>query len=519
MRKPNLMKKPLARSFLVALGALTLGLGCQTTDDTKKPSDAAKTAKPVSGKKDTQVRLIFTTDEHGWLEPGRGHGGTKVGGSVSLAAHLQEERQSLPESNVLLFSIGDMWTGPYLSTLLKGEPMVQSMNQLQYTGAVIGNHDFDFGQQRLVKNIKASTFPYLAANLRSAKTQELPIWAKPYQLVQVDGITVGVLGLANKKTPETTDSKNLVGLEFDGYIQSIEKFAPKMRKEGADEIAVLIHDHPDEGLSKLVLTLIKHKIRILGLGHAHRSHKEIFDPGTPNNPDDDVVICNAGAYMRNYCRIDLHYQKGKLHHRTVEVIGLDTNERQKTDHPKIQSLIDQAHQKIDDYAKTYLTKLDQDILRKDGDLGRVLVESWLRHFPKADVAITNRGAIRQDLHRGDVRVSDVISVLPFENTLIAVNITGAELAQVLLKKESLATGVLFSVHEDDDGNRKITQLLDRYGNPIEDNRKVKVIINEFMYRGGDGFPFTSMDPNPELTAVNWRTPFIEMLKNLKDEER
>ena len=261
MRKPNLMKKPLARSFLVALGALTLGLGCQTTEDTKKPSAAAKTAKPVSGKKDTQVRLIFTTDEHGWLEPGRGHGGTKVGGSVSLAAHLQEERQSLPESNVLLFSIGDMWTGPYLSTLLKGEPMVQSMNQLQYTGAVIGNHDFDFGQQRLVKNIKASTFPYLAANLRSAKTQELPIWAKPYQLVQVDGITVGVLGLANKKTPETTDSKNLVGLEFDGYIQSIEKFAPKMRKEGADEIAVLIHDHPDEGLSKLVLTLIKHKIQ------------------------------------------------------------------------------------------------------------------------------------------------------------------------------------------------------------------------------------------------------------------
>ena len=79
--------------------------------------------------------------------------------------------------------------------------------------------------------------------------------------------------------------------------------------------------------------------------------------------------------------------------------------------------------------------------------------------------------------------------------------------------------MLFSVHEDDDGNRKITQLLDRYGNPIEDNRKVKVIINEFMYRGGDGFPFTSMDPNPRLTAVNWRTPFIEMLKNLKDEER
>ncbi|MBL93231.1 MAG: hypothetical protein CMH56_15640 [Myxococcales bacterium] len=495
------------------MAAMALLPSCKSSGEKVQTETTGK----VNPSGEAKVRLLLTTDEHGWLEPGRGKGGTKVGGSVSLAAHLAEERKDIKPENVLLYSIGDMWTGPYLSTLLKGEPMVKTMNALDYKGAVIGNHDFDFGQDQLTANIKNSTFPYLAANLHLSKTKDHPPWSKPYQIINVDGVKIGILGFANKKTPETTDLKNLVGLEFTDYVQGIKKYVPIMRQEGAKDIAVLIHDHPDEELSHIVLTLSKLGVRILGLGHAHRSHKEIFDPGTPENFDDDVIICNAGAYMRNYCRIDLHYKNNALLHRAVEVVHLDTDEAQQESHQAIQSLIDDAHAQIDTYAKTYLTKLENDLLRKDGELGRAVVESWLNFFPKADAAITNRGAIRQDLHRGDVRVSDVISVLPFENTLIAVHITGAELKEVLLKKESLSAGVMYSVHESEDGKKTITQLLDRVGNPIEDDKKVRVIINEFMYRGGDGFPFSRMDPNPELTAVNWRTPFIEMLKNVNSD--
>ena len=153
--------------------------------------------------------------------------------------------------------------------------------------------------------------------------------------------------------------------------------------------------------------------------------------------------------------------------------------------------------------------------RKEDVLGQFIVSSWLRYFPKVDVSITNRGAIRQDLHKGDVRIRDVISILPFENSLIVVTITGKQLKEVLLKKESIAAGVMYQVEQDSDGNKMINQVLDKLGNPISDEQKVKLVINEFMYRGGDGYPFYEMDTTPELTSINWRTPVIEALQKLK----
>ena len=482
-------------------------LGCQNGPPQKKAPTAIQ---------ESQIRVILTTDEHGWLEPGRGKGGTKIGGSVSLAAHLNEERVAAAQNQkkILLFSIGDMWTGPYLSTLLKGEPMVATMNSLDYDGVVIGNHDFDFGQGQLSKNVKDSNFPYLAANVKQTSSQKSPPWANPYRIYEAQGIRIGVMGLSNELTPETTDKKNLTDLEFDTYVDSINYWVPKIRAAGADEVVVLIHDHPAEKLNDVVFALVRNNVRVLGLGHAHRSHQEIFDPGTPGNANDDVIICNAGAYLRKYCRIDLVYKNKDLLHHAVEVVALSVSPAQKEKQAHIQKIIDDAHHQVDDYAQTYLTKIESDMERKGDVLGKFIVSSWLDYFPKVDVSITNRGAIRQDLHKGDVRIRDVISILPFENSLIVVNITGKQLKEVLLKKESVTAGVMYQVEQDSDGNKRINQVLDKLGNPIGDDQKVKLVINEFMYRGGDGYPFYEMDKNPELTSVNWRTPVIEALQKM-----
>jgi 2',3'-cyclic-nucleotide 2'-phosphodiesterase (5'-nucleotidase family) len=160
--------------------------------------------------------------------------------------------------------------------------------------------------------------------------------------------------------------------------------------------------------------------------------------------------------------------------------------------------------------------MSKDMNRQNDELGTFIVNSWLKYFPKVDVAITNRGAVRQDLHHGEIRVKDVISILPFENTLIVVNISGKQLKEVLLKNESIAAGAIYQIEEDENGSKKINQLLNKSGNPINDDQQVKLVINEFMYRGGDGYPFIDMDPKPELTAINWRTPVIEALKIWKE---
>ena len=150
-----------------------------------------------------------------------------------MAAHLSDERKNAlsNDEHLLLFSIGDMWTGPYLSTLLKGG-RVATMNALKYDGVVIGNHDFDFGQEQLAKNVKIQTSLF-GRKRKTAEHPKEPLWAEPFRLYETKGITVGVMGLSNEKTPETTDVKNLTDLEFDNYVSSINYWVPKIRAAGA----------------------------------------------------------------------------------------------------------------------------------------------------------------------------------------------------------------------------------------------------------------------------------------------
>jgi 2',3'-cyclic-nucleotide 2'-phosphodiesterase (5'-nucleotidase family) len=149
----------------------------------------------------------------------------------------------------------------------------------------------------------------------------------------------------------------------------------------------------------------------------------------------------------------------------------------------------------------------------DGAMGQLIVDAWLQALPYAHAAITNAGGIRQDLAAGPVRMRDIVSVLPFNNYLLVVDLTGAQLKEVLASHESVAAGVRFTFKDGADA-RVLDGVTDAKGGAIRDDAHFKVVINDFMYRGGDRYRFQVYDPEPEETAIDWREPVLRKLREM-----
>jgi len=103
-------------------------------------------------------------------------------------------------------------------------------------------------------------------------------------------------------------------------------------------------------------------------------------------------------------------------------------------------------------------------------------------------------------------------VLPFENYLIVVDISGAQLKEALAHPQTIAGGVRFRYRCREDGWREVVKATDAHGKPILDDRTYKVVVNEFIYRGGDRYRLREFDPTPEETALHWREPVIRYLR-------
>ncbi len=520
----------MGRRFL-ALLVLLLASACSSTreevraapaDEGSPPvrsADAAPAAPAAPVGPVREVRFVVTTDEHGWLEPWQDEESKKsLGGLLAFTARIEDvERQG--RENVALLSTGDNWTGPYESTVLEGAPMVAAMNHLGYRVSTIGNHEFDFGAKVLGKRAAEAKFPYLAANVVDAATGSTPAWAKPFTLVEVGSVRFGVVGLANVDTPNVTDPRHLMGLEFKPYEETLRTFVPKARAAGAEQVVVLIHDRMAVA-TKLADVLRELHINIIGVGHAHQSGLTI-DPGTtPSDTSDDLVFCNGGAYLRSYCRIDVAYAGGKLMNRAVSIqpVELAAGEEVSSPDPVIAKIVLDAKKSSELLGKEVLAKARRPITRKSGALGQLVVDSWLDALPYVDAAITNAGGIRQDVPRGPVEVRDIISVLPFNNYLLVLELTGAQLKEALENPESIAGGVRFT-YRSVDGRRLIEELARGDGTRIEADDKLKVVVNDFMYRGGDKYQLKSYDPEPEETAIDWREPVLRRLRAMQEQKK
>ena len=509
-----------ARAALVS-AALLLGAACGTSGATGSGPHGTSTSSttvagaPAAGTAGTAytssiatVSVIAFSDFHGWLLPLEPKGFTKYyGGIANIEALIREKEQLTPASAIILDN-GDMWTGPTESTLLRGEPVIAAYNALGLTAANIANHEFDFGLDVLKARISEAQFPFLAANITTAGTSEVPSFAKPWIIVERDGVKVGIVGLSFADTPRTTLAKHVAGLDFQPYKETLLRAVPEVRAAGAEVVVVMFHDTVEE-VKKVIEQVPELGIGAVIAGQNHRKEDALVN-GTP--------VVNPGPFGRSYVRFDLRVERAgrKLVRSTFQVVDVtgEVGAPAYRVSPELVALVEGARQKAAAMSGQVLGKLAKPLpvgTFADSPLGHVIVDAWLSAMPKADFAVCNHGAIRQPLGAGPVTIGDLLAVLPFENNLYVVKVTGKQLKDTLTLDAPVVAGLTWKYREDKKG-RTIVSVLDRVGKPIEDGKTYKVVINDFMYFGGDGYKFREFDAAPEDTGLSLREPIMRTLR-------
>jgi 5'-nucleotidase/UDP-sugar diphosphatase len=448
------------------------------------------TATQVAPAAPLRLTVLYTNDEHGWME------GVEEGqGAANLLGLWQEKEGYTPDDSFLILSGGDNWTGPAISTWFQGLSMVEVMNAMGYAASAIGNHEFDFGLDVLKTRLSEADFPYLSANLRKLSDDSTPtdLGIQAYTIVDVDGIRVGITGLTTYETATSTDPANIRDFTFINYAVALEEVVPQARAAGAEIILVAAHVCPDE-LVPLAGEIQDLDIQLLGGGHCEQSMAEQLG---------DTVILAGHSRLEQYGFATFEYDPATQATAVVQY-GVRDNQGG-TEDAGIAEIVARWRKATDAQLDVQIGYLQRAISRNSTAMRSLIAESWLQGYPTADVAISNPGGIRDDLKAGPVTLADIIGVMPFDDVLIDVKLTGKQLTQVLGRASNPVIGGLH--------RQGIQWILNKTGHPLDPEATYSVLVNDFIYNGGDGYTLLAQsDPNGYDTAINWRQPVIDWIK-------
>ena len=439
-----------------------------------------------------QLVILYTNDEHGWMDPYQ-----NTGGSAGMA-YKWRQREGLTEGGpYLVLSGGDLWTGHALSTVWEGESIIDVMNAMGYDAAAIGNHDFDFGLDALRARADQAEFPFLSANIRERATGEIPDFAVPYLVTEVNGIKVGLIGLTTIETKFDTQPANVAGLDFLPYADVLPEIATRARADGAELLLIVGHVCASEtrALAPLAARL---DIPLIGGGHCHQEINEVVD---------GVRLVESGFFNRGYTRIELLFdtENGVI----VELESEFVPNRTGREDPEIAELIVDWRARTDQAVWEVIGFADPSIDRKSLEMAALILDPWLEAWPSADVALASSRYVQQDLFPGDITPAVIIGLLSTTNQLVEVDLTGRQLIETIESHRPLMAGIA----EEQDGYRMAD------GRSFDLEATYRVLVPEALYAGGDYYEFYKFDPEPTYTGIDWRQPPIDWIRSVASTER
>lgn len=448
------------------------------------------------------LTVLHTSDEHGWLNPGTPSGSSEIRGGAANLVGWWREREGYDPDSTLILSSGDNWTGQSISTLLQGESMVDVFNAMGYDAVAIGNHEFDFGREVMQQRFAEAEFPYLSANIRDAETDALADFAQPYTIIEVSGLQVGIIGLTTISTSIDAHPSIVADLAFTDYREALEEFVPQMRSEGAEIILLLAHVCPGE-LGRLAQRMAD-EVDAMFAGHCHQL--DAFEVA-------GIPILSSGAHFSSYSHLTLRYdpQAGEIVGTDYDVVTVsyvaETGNPVTADED-IAALIAQWEAELGTELTEEIGYTETGMVQRSPEMGNWVTDAWLWAFPNADIALTNWGGFRQDLPAGNISVDDIVNILPFDNSIIMVEITAQQLAENLHCCGGAVAGLTYQT---DFGGVSMF-LAD--GSDFDREATYRVLVNDFMYNGGSGYLFSEQDPNGYDTGVHWREPVINFTASL-----
>jgi 5'-nucleotidase / UDP-sugar diphosphatase len=461
-----------------------------------------------------KLTIIYMNDPHAHYEPHENIDTEEVIGGFAkaqtvikevMAANYAEGRETF------IFMGGDLLMGTPFSTAFKGQLGVKLMNKMKFMAMTVGNHEFDYGQENLLKILRPKMeFPLLSANTTSDSGEYLfdRVVQKKFPGSKTKAV---ILGLTTAQTSITTHPKNVKGLVFNDPIKTASEFLKDVEKD--DLVIALTHIGVDED-KRLAQTCPR--INVIIGGH---SHTALFEPLRVG----DTVICQAGAYAKYLGRLDLEVSEGKVtnYSGALILLGPDVKEDE-----EIKSIIDAYKKLMDDRLTEVIgrTEIFLDGTRssirsgRNTNLGRLIAYN-MASGSGSDVAMINGGSIRESLKDGDITLNDAYTVLPFPNTVVTMALNGKDLTEALEKSAELEQGSGGKLQTygikylTENGRVKIEDIR---GKGFDPDAIYTVAINDFLAAGGDGYTvFKEKGKNWYDSALLISDLLIDFIKSKK----
>ncbi len=451
---------------------------------------AACTAPSLSDSDRREITIIYTNDEHGWME------GMEPGQGAANIYSLWQQREGYTEDGpFLILSGGDNWTGPAISTWTEGESMVEVMNAMNYDASAVGNHEFDFGLDAIRERSDQADYPYLSANTRWLENGNTPeeLGILPFTIKTVDDVRFGIIGLTTLDTPTAANPAYVSDLIFLEYEQALRETIPVVNSQNPDVLIVIAHVCVNE-LERLIRRTQDLGIAMMGAGHCN----ELVARRIGN-----TVLLGGGFHFTSYATARFEFeQDSNILLRTRFNAYEYNNEAVDSD---VAAIIASWADEMSTILTEEVAHFSNPLRRSSETLEQLIVDSWLEFDPTADVAITNAGGIRIDLPAGRIDVNTIVSLLPFDNTIIAAEVSGRTLMRALNEGGRPIVGGL---------ERRLGSWFVKSTNQrLQDEETYRVLLNSFMFAGGDDFgAIAEEDPDAFDTGVNYRQPFIDWLQ-------
>jgi 5'-nucleotidase len=390
--------------------------------------------------------------------------------------------------NVLILDAGDTFHGQTAANLSRGEAMVEVMNAVGYSAMVPGNHDFNFGTERLLELSALMDFPLLAANVKTADEQNL---FQPYEVFRLDGVTVGVFGLVTPETVIKSDPRNIAELTFADPVETAEAMVAALKAEGCDIIIALMHMGLDESSAASnrsdTIALIP-GIDIIIDGHSHSFLENGLLAG-------DTLIVQTGEHGKHIGVVEIT-RTGKTA-RLIETGGeLPADEDILILIAELEAANEALTGAVVGYTPVFLDGRRENVRTGETNLANLLTDSML-WATAADVAFLTGGNIRASVDAGEITMGHVLTVLPFSNLLVTMELTGAELLGVLehgvgaypeqAGSHIQVSGISFSFDPDAKPGERVHSVRLANGDPLEAGTTYTVATIEFLAFGGDGY--------------------------------
>jgi len=471
-----------------------------------------------SGPRVVTLTLLTTNDIHGGIEQTSTDRDTNrpIGGAAALASLVAAERARNPDGTLLLDG-GDIYQGTALSNLTDGRSTIAAMNALRYDAAAVGNHEFDWGIDTMVARMEQAEFPILAANIFDKGTQTRPDWAVPYTVVKREGVRIAIIGLATPSTPTVTMPQIVAHLDFADPALIANNLIGELVPRKADTAILLCHiggSQRDGKISGHMLDLaakVEGEIAVVG-GHTHQRVAGVIG-GT--------ALVEAGSSMRWMGKVELTFDR-KLREATSSSVEILTVFADGETDPMVAALVESARAEIAPKLEEVLgrTTTALEARRSECTMGN-LIADILRETAQVDFAFQNPGGVRASIAEGDITYQDVYAVMPFDNTIVKVELTGAEVKTLL--EEAVGDGSFLhagglrytSDYARPKGDR-IVEFTKADGAAIDLAATYSVAVNNFMAQGGDSLPTITNRPESVETGRLVRDAMIDWIRAARD---